>query len=122
MNEIQELESQSLKQDIPNYRVGDTLKVHVRIIEGGKERIQVFTGIVVGKQGSGIAETVKLYRHSYGSGVERVFSIHSPQIAKIEVSRRGQVRQAKLYYLLGQQGKKVKVKERLFKSAKKATS
>ncbi|PCI78194.1 50S ribosomal protein L19 [Candidatus Aerophobetes bacterium] len=119
MNEIEELENQGLKTDLPSYRVGDTIKVYIRIVEGGKERVQAFTGVVIGKQGKGIAETVLLYRHSYGSGVERVFSIHSPLVSKIEVVRCGQVRQAKLYYLRGQQGKKIKVKERLFKSAKK---
>lgn len=119
--EIAELEKEQLKTDIPSYKVGDTLKVHIRIVEGGKERVQVFTGVVIGKQGSGLGETVMLYRHAYGSGVERSFSIHSPQISKIEVSRLGQVRQAKLYYLRGAQGKKIKVKERLRKSSKAAS-
>lgn len=102
-----------LKQNVPAFRVGDTLNIHTRIIEGDKERIQVFTGTVIARRGSGIAETVALYRVSYGSGMERVFMIHSPRISKIEVMRTGKVRRGKLYYLRGASGKAAKVKEQL---------
>lgn len=116
MNEckvIQDIEAEYLKKDIPAFRVGDTLNVHTRIIEGEKERIQIFTGTVIAKRGCGLSETVALYRVSYGAGMERVFTIHSPRIAKIEVSRTGKVRRGKLYYLRGSSGKKSKVKEHI---------
>ena len=111
--EIQELEAKQLKSDIPEFRIGDTLNVPTRIIEGEKERIQIFTGTVIARRGSGLAETIALYRVAYGAGIERVFPIHSPRVAKIEVSRRGKVRRAKLYELRGASGKKAKVEGRL---------
>lgn len=107
---IQKLEQGALKQDIPDFRIGDTVKVHVRIIEGSKERIQVFQGTVIARQGTGISETFSVHRVAYGEGMERTFLLHSPRVAKIEVVRRGQVRRAKLYYLRGKKGKKAKVK------------
>lgn len=110
---IQSIETEQLKDSIPAFRVGDTLAVHTRIIEGEKERIQVFTGTVIARKGGGISETVSLYRVSYGSGMERVFMIHSPRISKIEVMKSGKVRKSKLYYLRGASGKKAKVKERI---------
>ncbi len=108
---IQEIESEQLKKSIPAFNVGDTLTIHTRIVEGEKERIQTFSGTVIARRGSGISETIALYRVSYGTGVERVFMLHSPKIAKIEVTRSGKVRKAKLYYLRGAFGKASKVKE-----------
>lgn len=110
---IQEIEAEMLKKNVPAFRVGDTISVHTRIIEGEKERVQVFTGTVIARKGCGLSETVSLYRVSYGAGMERVFMIHSPRIAKIEVVRTGRVRKSKLYYLRGSSGKKSKVKEQL---------
>lgn len=111
--EIDELTAKQLKKDIPEFRIGDTINVHTRIIEGEKERIQVFTGTVIARKGAGISETVSLYRVAYGAGIERVFSLHSPRIAKIEVERSGKVRKSKLYYLRGLSGKKAKIQGRL---------
>jgi large subunit ribosomal protein L19 len=111
--EIQQLEAKQLKQNIPSFRIGDTLDIHLRIIEGEKERTQVFTGTVIARRGGGLAETIALYRVSYGAGIERVFPIHSPRISKIEVVRGGKVRKAKLYHLRGLSGKKAKVEGRL---------
>lgn len=110
---IEELEAQHLKQDIPPFRVGDTLNVYTKIIEGEKERLQMFSGTVIARRGSGLSETVALYRVSYGAGMERVFMIHSPRISKIEVARSGKVRKGKLYYLRGTSGKASKVKEHM---------
>lgn len=110
---IQDLEAQSLKKDLPDFRVGDTVTIHTRILEGEKERIQLFTGTVIARKGKGLSETLSLYRVSYGSGMERVFMIHSPMIAKIEMVKQGKVRKAKLYYLRGISGKKAKIQERI---------
>lgn len=110
---IEQIEAEQLKKDIPHFNVGDTIKVHVRIIEGEKERIQVFTGTVIARKGSGLSETFSMYRIAYGKRMERVFSLHSPRIAKIEVVRSGKVRRAKLYYLRGATGKAAKVKEKI---------
>ncbi len=110
---IQEIEKDQIKNDIPAFRVGDTISVHTRIIEGDKERIQLFTGTVIAKRGSGISETVALYRYSYGAGIERVFPLHSPKIAKIEVVKSGKVRKSKLYYLRGTSGRASKVEEKI---------
>ena len=107
---IQEVEAAQIKSDVPQFKVGDTVCVHQRIIEGDKERIQQFTGTVIARKGGGLSETFSLYRFSYGSGVERVFMLHSPKITKIEVVRAGDVRKAKLYYLRGTSGKASKVK------------
>ena len=116
---IEEIESSQLKTDIPEFSVGDTVKVHIRIIEGEKERIQVFTGTVIARKGSGFSETFSVYRIAYGTNMERVFILHSPRIAKIEVTRKGKVRQAKLYYIRGVSGKKAKVKEKIGTKKKK---
>jgi large subunit ribosomal protein L19 len=110
---IESIEKDQLKKEIPAFRVGDTLNIHTRIIEGEKERLQVFTGTVIARRGGGLSETIALYRVSYGAGMERVFMIHSPRIAKIEVVRTGKVRRGKLYYLRGTSGKKSKVKEQI---------
>lgn len=110
---IKKLEDRQLKKGLPAFRVGDTVSVHTRIVEGEKERVQIFTGTVIAKRGSGLAESFAIYRVSYGAGMERVFTLHSPRIAKIEVVKSGDVRKAKLYYLRGTSGKKSKVKEQI---------
>ncbi len=110
---IQEIEAVQLKPNVPKFNVGDTICVHQRIIEGDKERIQQFNGTVIARKGGGLSETFSLYRFSYGSGVERVFLLHSPKIAKIEVVRAGKVRKSKLYYLRGSSGKASKVQEHI---------
>jgi len=109
---IQKLESQQMKNNIPSFRIGDTIRIHLRIIEGDKERLQVFTGTVIARKGSGLSETFSVHRVAYGEGMERVFMLHSPQIAKIEVTKEGHVRRSKLYYLRGTSGKAAKVKAR----------
>ena len=114
---IEEIENQQLKKEIPQFNVGDTLKVYLRIIEADKERLQLFTGTVIARKGCGISETFSIYRVAYGAGMERVFCLHSPRIAKIEVVRSGKVRRAKLYYLRGVSGKASKVKEKRFTKA-----
>ena len=113
MDLIKELESQQLKKEMPVINVGDTVRVHVKIKEGSRERIQVFEGIVIAKKHGGIEETITVRRISYGVGVEKVFPVHSPSIDHIEVVRNGKVRRAKLYYLRGRVGKGAKVKEKL---------
>ncbi len=112
MELIRELTQEYLKSDIPDFRSGDTLKVHVRLKEGEKERIQVFEGLVVARKHGGISETFTVRKISGGIGVERVFPLHSPSIAKLEVSRRGRVRRAKLYYIRSLRGKAARIKER----------
>ncbi|OEG00377.1 50S ribosomal protein L19 [Vulcanibacillus modesticaldus] len=113
MNIVQEITKEQLRSDIPEFRPGDTLRVHVKVIEGQRERIQVFEGVVIKRRGSGISETFTVRKISYGVGVERTFPIHSPKIAKIEVTRRGKVRRAKLYYLRALRGKAARIKERM---------
>lgn len=116
---LQKLEQTQMKKDVPEFRVGDTIRVHTRIIEGEKERIQVFTGTVIARKGAGISETFSVHRVAYGEGMERVFPLHSPRIAKIEVAKEGHVRRAKLYYLRGTSGKAAKVKGRFTLRKKK---
>ena len=110
---IQSVEMEQLKTGLPQFAVGDTLAVHTRIIEGGKERVQVFTGTVIASKEAGLSSTFSLYRVSYGSGMEKVFMTHSPRISKIDVLKKGQVRKGKLYYLRGVSGKRAKVKEKM---------
>ncbi len=105
MNVIDTIESEQLKSDVTAFAVGDTVKVHTRVVEGDKERIQIYSGIVIGRKGTGINANFTVRRVSYGEGVERVFPLHSPRIAKIEVERRGAVRRAKLNYLRSRKGK-----------------
>lgn len=121
---IQKLEQKFMKSEVQPYNVGDTVKIHTRIIEGDKERIQMYTGTVIAKKGYGISETVSVHRVAHGVGMERVFPIHSPTIAKIEVMKEGHVRRAKLYYLRGTSGKKSKVKGKMVSRSKseKATA
>ena len=112
MNILDALDAQSLRSDIPSFRAGDTLKVHVRVIEGSRERVQVFQGVCIRVQGSGIGRTFTVRKVSFGVGVERTFPLHTPIIDKIEVVTRGDVRRAKLYYLRNLRGKAAKIKER----------
>jgi large subunit ribosomal protein L19 len=114
MNTLDALDAKSLRSDIPNFRPGDTLRVHVRVIEGSRERVQVFTGVVIRRQNGGVRETFTVRKVSFGVGVERTFPVHSPNIARIEVERRGDVRRAKLYYLRELRGKKARIKEKRF--------
>ncbi|MBR4958524.1 MAG: 50S ribosomal protein L19 [Phascolarctobacterium sp.] len=112
MNIIEVLEQEQLRSDIPEFRAGDTVKVHAKIVEGNRERIQVFEGVVIARSGSGVRENFTVRRVSYGVGVERTFPVHSPRIDKIEVARRGIVRRAKLYYLRNLTGKAARIRER----------
>ena len=112
MNILDSLDAASLRSDIPTFRSGDELKVHVRVIEGSKSRIQVLQGLVISRSGSGVRETFTIRKVSYGVGVERTFPIHTPVIEKMEVVRRGDVRRAKLYYLRELRGKAAKIRER----------
>ena len=109
---IQQVNKASLRDDIPDFRAGDSVKVHVKVVEGNRSRIQVFAGVVIARNGSGIGEAFTVRKVSFGTGVERTFPLHSPIIDKIEVERRGDVRRAKLYYLRGLRGKAAKIKER----------
>ena len=112
MNIIEILEKEQLRSDIPQFAPGDTVRVHARIVEGTRERIQVFEGVVIGRQGTGVRETFTVRRIASGVGVERLFPVHSPRIAKIEVTRRGIVRRAKLYYLRGLTGKAARIRDK----------
>ena len=108
---INELTKEQLKTDVPEFRPGDTVRVHVRIVEGSRERIQVFEGVVIKRRGGGISETFTARKISYGVGVERTFPLHTPKIEKLEVTRRGRVRRAKLYYLRNLRGKAARIRE-----------
>lgn len=119
MDLIQTIEESQKKAEIANFKVGDTVKVHFRIIEGTTERIQVYEGAVISMKNSGVRRTFTVRKNSYGVGVERVFPLHSPRIAKIELVRAGKVRRAKLYYLRGKVGKAAKIKELIVKKADK---
>jgi large subunit ribosomal protein L19 len=112
MNTLDSLDAQSLRDDIPEFRPGDTLKVHVRVVEGSRSRVQVFQGVVIRRQGSGLRETFTVRKVSFGVGVERTFPVHTPIIEKIDVVTRGDVRRAKLYYLRDLRGKAAKIKEK----------
>jgi large subunit ribosomal protein L19 len=112
MNTLDSLDAQSLRDDIPEFRPGDTLKVHVRVVEGSRSRVQVFQGVVIRRQGSRLRETFTVRKVSFGVGVERTFPVHTPIIEKIDVVTRGDVRRAKLYYLRDLRGKAAKIKEK----------
>ena len=112
MNILDALDAQSLRHDIPQFRAGDELKVHVRVIEGSKSRLQIFQGIVMRRQGDGVRETFTVRKVSYGVGVERTFPVHTPVIEKIELVKKGDVRRAKLYYLRDLRGKAAKIREK----------
>jgi len=111
MNDLQALETAYVRDDIPDFRSGDTVKVHVRVVEGGRERVQLFEGVVLARNGSGPRASFTVRKVSFGVGVERVFPLHAPIIAKIEVVRKGDVRRSKLYYLRDRAGKSARIKE-----------
>lgn len=112
-NVISEIEKEQLKANVPDFSIGDYVKVHVKVKEGNRERIQIFEGTVIARKGSSVKETFTVRRISYGVGVERVFPVHSPKVANVEVIRRGKVRRAKLYYLRDRVGKAARVKVKL---------
>ncbi|MGQ4806860.1 50S ribosomal protein L19 [Candidatus Entotheonellaceae bacterium PAL068K] len=112
MHQLAHIEHIQMKQELPEFRPGDTVRVHVRVTEGSRERVQVFEGVVIGIQGSGVRRTFTVRKVSYGIGVERVFPLHSPRLEDIHVVRRGQVRRAKLFYLRRLKGKAARIKER----------
>ena len=112
MNILDVVDAASLRKDIPQFRAGDELRIHVRVIEGSKSRLQVFQGIVIGRQGDGVRETFTIRKVSYGVGVERTFPVHTPVIEKIELVKKGDVRRAKLYYLRDLRGKAAKIREK----------
>jgi len=113
MDIIKAIEQEQLRKDLPNLQIGDHVKVHLKVKEGNRERLQVFEGYIIGMQGSGVKETVTVRRISYGVGVERVLPLHSPKIDHIDIVRRGKIRRAKLYYLRNRVGKAVKVETKL---------
>jgi large subunit ribosomal protein L19 len=117
---VKNIENKQLKSETEQFHIGDSIRVHTRIVEGEKERIQVFTGTVIARKGTGLSETFSVHRVAYGEGMERVFVLHSPRITKIEVIKEGQVRRGKLYYLRGTSGKKSKVKARIGRHPRKA--
>jgi large subunit ribosomal protein L19 len=112
MNKTDLVDREYLRSDVPEFRPGDTVRVHVRVVEAGRERVQVFQGVVIRRQGGGLQETFTVRKISFGVGVERTFPVHSPSIAKLEVVSRGRVRRAKLYYLRELRGKKARIRER----------
>jgi large subunit ribosomal protein L19 len=112
MHTLDAVDATSLRDDIPDFRAGDTLKVHVKVVEGSRSRVQVFQGVVIRRQGSGVRETFTVRKISFGVGVERTFPVHSPIIDKVEVATRGDVRRAKLYYLRNLRGKAAKIREK----------
>lgn len=112
MNIIENIEREQLREDVPQFKAGDTVKVHFKVVEGSRHRIQVFQGIVIKRQGQGVRETFSVRKQSFGVGVERTFPVHSPKIDKIEVMAIGVVRRAKLYYLRGKVGKQARVREK----------
>ena len=111
-NQIDQIDAASLRDDVPDFRAGDTLKVHVKVVEGSRTRTQVFQGVVIARQGGGVSETFTVRKISFGIGVERTFPVHTPTVERIEVVTRGDVRRAKLYYLRNLRGKAAKIKER----------
>ena len=116
MRTLDSVDQPQMRSDLPPFRVGDTVRVHVRILEGDKERVQVFEGVVIGRKGNKLSATFTVRKLSYGVGVERVFPLHSPIISRIEVKKRGKVRRAKLFYLRGRTGKAARIKDRINKS------
>jgi large subunit ribosomal protein L19 len=111
MNKLDQVESAYLRDDIPEFKAGDSVRVHVRVVEGGRERVQAFEGVVIARDGGGLRSTFTVRKMSFGVGVERVFPVHAPILQKIEVLRRGDVRRAKLYYLRDRVGKAARIKE-----------
>jgi len=115
---IRDIEQEQLKKEVPAFKVGDTVRVHAKIVEGQKERIQVFEGVVIKRQNGSVRETFTVRRLSHGVGVEKTWPLHSPRVDKVEVTRRGVIRRAKLYYLRGRVGKAAKIKEEIYNKAK----
>ncbi len=111
MNKLGQLESAFVRDDVPDFKAGDTVRVHVRVVEGGRERVQVFEGVVIARKGGGVNDTFTVRKMSFGVGVERVFPVHAPIIQRVEVIRKGDVRRAKLYYLRDRVGKAARIKE-----------
>jgi large subunit ribosomal protein L19 len=122
MNQLERIQRSLAKKKTPNFEIGDTVRVHVKVLEGEKERIQIFEGLVIGRRGARNSETFTVRKISYGVGVERIFPIHSPTVARIDVVRQGKVRRAKLYYLREKKGKMAKVGEREFTPESKIQS
>jgi len=120
MNHLDAIDAASLRDDIPDFRPGDTVKVHVKVVEGSRSRVQMFQGVVIARDGAGVRETFKVRKISFGVGVERTFPLHAPSIDTIEVVTRGDVRRAKLYYLRARRGKAAKIRERRLTSSKSA--
>ena len=112
MDKVDQVEAAHLRSDLPGFRPGDTVRVHVRVVEGGRERVQAYEGVVIARRGSGLRESVTVRKVSFGVGVERVFPVHAPIIQRVEVVRRGDVRRAKLYYLRERVGKATRIKEK----------
>jgi large subunit ribosomal protein L19 len=112
VNTLDHIEAPYLRDDVPDFAPGDTVKVHVRVVEGGRERVQLYEGVVIGRSGGGVRETFTVRKISFGVGVERIFPVHAPILQKIEVTRRGDVRRAKLYYLRDRIGKATRIKEK----------
>ncbi|MFI7494404.1 50S ribosomal protein L19 [Kocuria sp. M4R2S49] len=121
MNILDQLDAKSMRSDVPDFRPGDTLNVHVNIVEGSRSRVQVFKGFVLGRQGAGVHETFTVRKVSFGVGVERTFPVHSPVIDKIEVVTRGDVRRAKLYYMRDRHGKAARIREKRDNTTAKST-
>ena len=119
MNRIERIRQSLKKPGVPSFEIGDTVRVHVKVVEGEKERIQVYEGTVIGRKGGGNSETFNVRKISYGVGVERIFPVHSPSVAKVEVVRQGHVRRAKLYYLREKKGKMARVGEREYSAESK---
>ena len=120
MNEIKAIEAEQMKSEVDQFKVGDTVKVHFKIVEGKNERIQMYEGLVISFKNSRVGKTFTVRKNSYGVGVERVFPLHSPRVTKVEVMRAGKVRRAKLYYIRGKIGKAAKIKELITHKARKA--
>ena len=112
MNTLDQIEAAYLRDDMPDFRPGDNVKVNVRVVEGGRERIQIYEGVVISRDGGGLSETFTVRKVSFGVGVERIFPLHAPIISSIEITRRGKVRRAKLYYLRDRVGKATRIKEK----------
>jgi large subunit ribosomal protein L19 len=113
MDLISSIEQEQVRKDIPDFKPGDTVKVHVKVVEGNRERIQLFEGVVIKRRGGGLRETFTVRRVSYGVGVERTFPLHSPRLDRIEISKKGRVRRARLFYLRGLRGKAARIKEKV---------
>jgi large subunit ribosomal protein L19 len=122
MNEIRAIEASQMKTELDDFKVGDTVKIHFKIVEGKTERIQIYEGLVIAMKNSGVGKTFTVRKNSYGVGVERIFPLHSPRIAKVELARPGKVRRAKLYYIRDKIGKAAKIKELIGKKKPKAAT